>query len=343
MYDLLLKIMEPHKDKVSFYDRMKTMHEFFDKHGLYDEMWETQPDKPMSFVWAVTTKFPEVFEHQLASFMQMPGLIREDDQLVFVIDAKRKNDVMAMVGNLGNFFDTKVVVVKRGFEGDRPTFNWDIGLDYAKHDRAFFIRDLALFFQPWETVLEARKANIDHNILNFSVVLGPLWSRFCDKWMYLLHKDYAPAPFLFSFVTSIKDIKSINGFDQVFRRGFDHTGELDFLLRWNMKGYSYSISDGEHIMHPGLTAERGEIQEMQFQSSINRRYFFDRYGEELINHLQAPYKLDMSLIDVNSAKTLDPLSHVFIDHNAIDLSVEDIKDAFSFAKRPNKHFVIEEI
>lgn len=343
MYDLLLKIMEPKKDKVSFFNRMVAMHEFFEKHGLYEEMWEPQPDVPMTFIWAISTKFPEIFEYQLGSMLQMHGIFNWNDQFVFVVDAKRSNDAIGLIGNLGEFFNTKIVVVRREFQGDRPTFNWDIGLDFAENDRAFFIRDLALFFQPWDTVLAARQAEIEKKLFNFSIILGPLWSRFCEKWLYLLHPQYSPGPFLFGYTARVQDVKSVNGFDQVFRRGFDHMGELDFLLRWQMKGYEYEIANGDHLFHPGLAADQNELQEMQHQSSINRRYFFDRYGEDLINSLPQPYRLETQLIEVNHAKTLDPLSQVIIDKSHVDVSEEQIKDAFSFAKRPNEDFIVEVI
>lgn len=340
MYDLLLNLMEPNKDKVSFYDRMQRMHEFFETHSLYEKMWPPHQLEPMSFVWAVSSKYPEVLDYQLGALLQVPGLVLEDDQFIFVIDSQRYSDARGIIGNLGKYVEVKQVVVKRDYTGDRPTFNWDIGRDYAKHDRLFFIRDLSLFFDPWKTIAQARSVNIDGELHNLSIILGPVWSKFCDKWMYLVHPRFAPNPFLFAFAANKKNLDDVNGFDQTFRRGYDHLGELDFLLRWGMKGYKYSMMGGEHLLHPGLTANEHEIRDMQFQSSINRRYFFDRYTEEFVDTLEPPYRLEQPLLESNQARTLSPLSEVSFTTNPI--SAPHVKDPFSFSKRPNKAFIVEE-
>ena len=108
-----------------------------------------------------------------------------------------------------------------------------------------------------------------------------------------------PNPYLFCFVASVEKIKNINGFDQVFRRGFDHLGDVDFLLRWKLSGQEYKMIEEPLLLHPGLVGESPEeIQKMHFESAINRRYFYDRYGEDVINRLKPPFKVDSQVIDV---------------------------------------------
>jgi len=338
MFDKILHMLEG-KKKPSYQDRLQSIHEFFTKYDLYKEMWPKQPDTPLSIVWAVGTHFPEIFMQQLGSFMQFDNIFHPEDDIIFVADVERKADIVTSKF-MTKSLQTRGVIVKRPHPGDGPALNWDVGMDYAKHDRVLLIRDLGLFFNPWHMLSEARSVNIDKSLYNFSTVLGPVWSRFSDRWLYLVHPRFAPNPFLFSLVLSKADYLSMNGFDTILSRGFDHTGELDFLLRWNMKGYSYVMSEEAHVFHPGISANsQEELNEMQFQSSINRRYFFDRYGESFINGLKPPYKSDINMIEVNHALTYDPLSEVILDD--FDEQLEEVKDAFTFNKWYHENLVQE--
>jgi hypothetical protein len=129
--------------------------------------------------------------------------------------------------------------------------------------------------------------------------------------MYLTHSKYAPNPFLLAFTADKNDVLKVGGFDPVLGRGYDHTGELDFLLRWAMHGLEYVIQDDPAIFYPGLTADtQDELNDMKFQSLINHRYFFDRYGDDFINNLKPPFRVDTSLIEVSHARTFDPLTVV---------------------------------
>lgn len=343
MWDKLLKIMEPDKDQVSFYERMETMDRFFQDHGLYDELWEPQPAEPLSIVWAVSSFYPEVFDQQLGSVLQMPRILHQDDQLIFVVDKHRVLDSQDAIANLSDYIDVSKIVVDRGVPGDRPTFNWDIGLEQTEHDRVLFIRDLCLFFHPWDLIREARSINIDRQLHLSSVILGPVWSRFVDRWVYLVHPRYAPNPFLFCFVGSKHEIQDMNGFDQNFRRGFDHLGDVDFLLRWSLCGnQTHQISENMLVLHPGLVAESPqELQRMQFESSIPRRNFYDRYGEDFINRLKPPYRIETPVIEVNHAHTMDPLSTIVLDDTEeyFDASESNTVD-LEFLKRPSSDFII---
>lgn len=338
MFDKLYNMVEHHSP--SYKDRLKSIDDFFQAHGLYKELWPEQPDEPLSIVWSVATKFPEIFMQQLGSLMQLDGILKPQDEIILVADVERKADV------LSSKFMTKQcpttgVIIERPFRGDGPAINWDVGISYAKHDRILCMRDLGLYFNPWYMLKEAREAPIKNNLYNFSSVLGPVWSRFQDKWLYLVHPRFAPNPFLFSFVLSKENYEAMGGFDTRLGRGFDHTGELDFLLRWNMKGYSYHMSEDTHIFHPGMAADsQEEMQMMQFESSINRRYFFDRYGEDFINKLQPPYKADVNMIEVSHALTLDPLSEAIVCEFT---DFDPVKDAFSFSKIPTEEIVKEVI
>jgi hypothetical protein len=337
MYDELLEMMEHEKDSVSFYTRMEALDKFFDKHGLYERMYLPQPDVPMSFIWAVTANEIEMFTSQIGVMSQFRNIFNPNDQFIFVCDHQLTNKVKDITAGLREQLNSKVVSIRRGVPGDRPTLNWDIGIDYAEHDRMLFIRDVALFFQPYELISAARSVDITNRLVNFSVVLGPVWSRFTDRWSYLVHSKYAPTPFMFVWVARKQDILSINGFDLVFRRGYDHMGELDFLLRWSSAGLTYDICDEGMVLYPGIAADQDKINEMQYQSSICRRYFFDRYGEDFINNLDVPFKADLNLIEVSHALTLSPLSYVLEDKGT------DIQLPFKphdFAKLTHDKFVI---
>jgi hypothetical protein len=339
MFDKILHMLEG-KKKPSYQDRLQSIDEFFKKHDLYKDMWPAQPAEPLSIVWAISTRYPEIFMQQLGSMVQFDGLFNQDDQIIFVADTERKADVAASKF-LTAGLDTKGVVVRRPYPGDGPALNWDVGMDYVKHDRVLLLRDLGLFFTPWDMLAEARQAKIEKCLYNFSTVLGPVWSRFSDKWLYLVHPRFAPNPFLFSLVLRKQDYDQMNGFDTMLSRGFDHTGELDFLLRWNMKGFSYRMSESVQVFHPGIAANtREELEEMQFQSSINRRYFFDRYGERFIAELKSPYKADINMIEVNHALTYEPLSEVILDENAF-AQLDEVRDAFTFNKWYHKNLVQE--
>ena len=326
----------------SYKDRLKSIDDFFKKHDLYKEMWPEQPDEPLSIVWAISTSYPEIFMQQLGSMMQMDGILKPEDELILVADVERKADVLSSKF-LTKQYNSKGVIVQRPFPGDGPALNWDVGVSYAKHDRILFLRDLGLFFQPWDLLAAARSCNINAKMTNFSAVLGPVWSRFVEKWLCLVHPRYAPNPFLFAFVLDKKDYNKMGGFDTRLSRGFDHTGELDFLLRWYMAGHGYEMTEDIHIFHPGIAANsREELEAMQFESSINRKYFFDRYGEDFIKNLQPPFKADVNMIEVNHALTLDPLSEVILDDDAVT-DMSHVKDPFDFAKWPTERMVQEVI
>ena len=338
MFDKIYNMIE--NSNPSYKDRLKSIDEFFKKYDLYKEMWPEQSKEPLSIVWAISTKYPEIFMQQLGSLVQFDNILGPEDEIIFVADVERKAEV-ASSKFMTKSMNTKGVIVRRPYPGDGPALNWDVGVDYAKHDRIMFTRDLGLFFNPWELISEARTFPIDRTLCNFSTVLGPVWSRFSDKWLFLVHPRFAPNPFLFTFVLRKQDYESMNGFDTMLSRGYDHTGELDFLLRWNMKGYSYLMSDDVQIFHPGIAANsREELDEMQFQSSINRRYFFDRYGEQFIANLKPPYKSDINMIEVNHGLTYDPLSEVILDEDAFG-QFDEVKDAFTFNKWYHKNLVQE--
>ena len=339
MFDKILNMLQD--SEPSYKDRLKTMDAFFQKYDLYKEMWPAEAAAaPLSIVWAVSSKYPEIFLQQLGAMLQFDGLLQPDDEIIFVGDRERKDDLIA-ARVLTQNWNTKGVIINRPFIGDGPALNWDVGVEYTKHEHIFFLRDLGLFFNPWETISAARAARIEGNLVNLGAILGPVWSRFSDRWLYLIHPRFAPNPFLFAFVASKTDYLKMNGFDTMLSRGYDHTGELDFLLRWNMAGLGYEMTEEHHIFHPGISANsQQELEEMQFQSIINRRYFFDRYGEEFISALRPPYKADMAMIEVNHALTFAPLSEVIVDDIP---QFEPIKDAFDFNKWPSSMVIAEEV
>lgn len=338
MYEQILKMMEDKKETVSFYARMEAFDKFLKKHNIYEQMYEPVPDEPLSIVWAISTHAPEIFQQQMGALAQFPGIIQEHDQMVFVVDVERKEDVMVVLGDIQKHINSKVVFIRRGVPGDRPTLNWDIGLDYVQNSRTLFLRDLSLFFQPWDLFRVARTANIDQTLTSITTILGPVWSRYVDQWVYLVHPTFAPTPYLFAFVANKEDIQKVNGFDRVFSRGFEHSGELDFLLRWGMAGNRFEISDETKILHPGIPASNIGIEQMRFQSSINRRYFMDRWREKFIDKLKPPYSLDLQLIEVNDAHTLGPLMYVETEEPEWP---DYIVDPFTFAKLPSEHFIAE--
>lgn len=326
----------------SYKDRLKSIDDFFKKHDLYKELWPEQPNTPLSIVWAITTSYPEVFMQQLGSMMQLDGILRPEDELILVADVERKADVLSSKF-MTKQYNSKGVIVQRPFPGDGPELNWDVGASYATNDKVLFLRDLGLFFQPWDLIRTARMATVGESMLNFSAVLGPVWSRFSDRWMYLIHPRFAPNPFLFALVLNKRNYNKMGGFDTRLSRGFDHTGELDFLLRWHAAGFSYEMTEDVHIFHPGISANsREELEAMQFESSINRKYFFDRYGEDFIKELRPPFKADVNMVEVNHAMTLDPLSEVILDDDAV-VDMDHVKDPFDFAKWPNEKLVQEVI
>jgi len=341
MYKHLLNLMENDKDKVTFYSRMENLHELLLENNLYEEIYKPQISEPVSFVWAITMPQPEIFIQQLGSMIQVPEIFQSHDQFIFVVDKYREADVRETIKILQDSnLDVKLVVIDRKYPGDRPILNWDIGINYAKYDRVFCVRDLVLPFNPWEMVSYVREVDISNSLINMGVVLGTVWSRLQDQWLFLLHPDFAPNPYLFAFVASKKNILNIGGFDRKFSRGFDHSGELDFLLRWNMGGFDYNISGDVLALHPGLAPANLPVEEMKFQSSIQRRYFFDRYGEEFIAKLQPPYNMENPLIEVNHALTYTPLTAQPI--KAQTFFPEQIKDPFTFAKIKDSHYIVAE-
>lgn len=339
MYDQILQMMESQKETVSFFSRMESFDRFLKKHDIYKLMYRAMPEEPLTFVWAVSTHAPEMLAHQMGSLAQFEGIVQEHDQMVFVADIERRTDVLAILGNIKDHVNASIIFIRRGCPGDRPTLNWDIGLEFAQNNRVLFVRDLAMFFQPWDLVKLGRTAKIDNTLTSVTTLLGPVWSRFCDQWVYLSHPLYAPTPYLFSFVADKRNIQAVNGFDRVLSRGFDHSGELDFLLRWGMKGFDFDISDSTQILHPGIPAINMDVEQMKFQSSINRRYFMDRWGEEFVSKLQPPLSLDLPLIEVNDALTLGPLMETEID----EPDWPEIKDVFTFAKVPSEKYIVEVI
>ena len=338
MYDQILHMMESQKQTVSFYSRMESFDKFLQRHNIYQKMYEATPDVPVSFIWAISTHAPEIFAYQLGALAQFPGIVQEDDELVFVADVERREDVLAVLGNIKDHVNAKIIFIRRGYPGDRPTLNWDIGLEYATNDRVMCLRDLSMFMQPWDLINLARKTDISNKLTSVSTILGPVWSRFSDQWVFLCHPLYAPTPYLFAFVASKANIEQINGFDRVLSRGFDHSGELDFLLRWGMNGFEFDICDTTQVVHPGIPAVNMDVEQMKFHSSINRRYFMDRWGEEFISKLKPPLSLDLPLIEVNDALTLGPLMEV--DTQDPDWP-EYVKDVFTFAKIPSDRYIVE--
>jgi hypothetical protein len=340
MYDQILQMMESQKQTVSFYSRMESFDRFLKKHDIYRSMYEATPDEPLTFVWAISTHAPEMFANQMGALAQFTGIIQEHDQMIFVVDVERRADVMSILGNIQEHVNAKIIFIRRGIPGDRPTLNWDIGIEFADNDRLLFIRDLAMFFQPWDLVKLARTVDISDTLTSITTLLGPVWSRFCDQWVYLSHPLYAPTPYLFSFVADKKNIQVVNGFDRVFSRGFDHSGELDFLLRWGMKGFNFDISDATQLLHPGIPAVNMDVEQMKFQSSVNRRYFMDRWGEEFIGKLKPPLSLDLPLTEITDALTLGPLMEVPIEEPEWP---HEVKDIFTFSKIPSDHYIVEVI
>jgi hypothetical protein len=341
MYNQILQAMEPHKDKVSFFSRMKFTQKFFEEAGVYDLIHEPHVEEPISIVWALSIGFGEVFDTQLRSLLQQTEILQDHDQIIFVADKSRKEDVTRVISNLGDFVDMKIVFIDRHCKGDSPTLNWDIGLEHAKHNRVLFIRDLCLFFDPWNFIGTARKVELGNRLTNISVVLGPAMSRYADQWVYLVHPDYSPSPFLFAFVADRDKVRAINGFDPVFSRGFDHAGELDFVLRWVMSGNIYDITSEAEVLHPGIPANRDAMEDIQLQSAVNRRYFFDKYGEDFLNGLKSPLRLDIPLIEVNHALTLSPLMIKAVEDQDITPAADDYDRIMTFHKRPNSHYVVE--
>jgi hypothetical protein len=340
MYDLLLQMMGHEKDSVSFYSRLEATDAFFKRYKLYREMWPSQVDEPLSFVWAISSiKHPELFNAQIGAISQFDGLLHSEDNFIFVCDEALRDTVLSTTSGLRKAFKTEVMIIDRGCAGDRPVLNWDIGFPYAAHERLLFIRDLALMFQPWDLISSARKVDISTTLTNYSVILGPVWSRFVDRWVYLVHPRFAPGPFLFSFVASKSNVEKINGFDLNFRQGYDHIGDLDFLLRWNMAGLDYQITEDALLLHPGLAVDQEDIEKMHMESSIPRRYFFDRYDPKFISELEYPYKLEPGLIDVCRAETMIPLSEV-VYPDYIE-TFPAIEHAFDFSKLPPEVFVKE--
>ena len=339
MYDQVLKMMEDKKESVSFYARMEAFNRFLGKHNIYPHIYKQVPEVPVSFVWAISTHAPEIFAQQMGAIAQFPGIIQSHDQFIFVADVERKKDVLEVLGNVKDYLDATIVFIRRGVPGDRPTLNWDIGLDFVKHSRVMCLRDLLLFFQPWDLFHLARTVDINKTLTSVTTILGPVWSRFTDQWVYLSEPHFAPSPYLFTFVADKNNIQKINGFDRVLSRGFDHSGELDFLLRWGIAGFNFDISDETKILHPGIPAANMDVEQMRLESSINRRYFMDRWGEEFIAKLKPPLSLDLQLIEVMDAHTLGPLMEVDTE----EPDYPEVKDAFKFAKRPNDHFIVEVI
>jgi len=333
MFDKILKLIEEHPSgkKPSYYDRLISINKFMQRHDLYKEMYPEQPREPISIVWAVSSKLlPEVFFQQLGSLLQLDGLLQPDDEIVFVGDSDRREDVESAKIFVESL-KVKAAIIRRDFPGDGPAPNWDVGVGLASYDRVLFTRDVCLFYTPWELFSFIR--GVKHykgKLINFSTVLGPVWSRYSDRCLFLAHPRFSPSPFLLTFLASRADVLDIGGFDPILGRGFDHTGEVDFLLRWATRGYSYEITEDVHVFHPGITANsQEELNEMQFQSSINRRYFFDRYGDDFIDKLKPPYKADIRLMEVNHALTYDPLTEV--DWNQCDFVTGKRKE---FSKVP---------
>ena len=337
MYYKLIKMLEPQRDKVSFFDRIVTMDKLFAESGAYDLMYPAPTGKPVSICWAVSNKTMEVLHQQVGCMVQMPNLFVPGDQIVFCVDKEKIQEARPIIQGLAGLVEHKVVVVDRGKPGDRPCFNWDIGLEYTRHNHTVFIQDLALIPQPQELLRWARAAYRPGTIVNASIMLGPVWSRYENKWVYLLHPRYAPNPFLICWVAGRDEVRSLNGFDPAFRRGYDHMGELDFLLRWVLAGKSYEISDQVELLHPGIAASQEDVQTMQFHSSVVRRYFFDRWTEAFVGQLKPPFKIDNPLIEVNHALTLDDL--VSMDSHEINRDLAP--EIGEFAKRPYEHYVEE--
>jgi len=338
VYNHIIQMLEPHADKVSYLSRMRQTQAFFEEAGIIDIINKPHVEEPLSIVWALSTQAGEVFDAQLRCLLQQSSILQDHDQIVLVAEKERRQEVTSVVSNLAEFVDIKVIYIDRHCVGDRPTLNWDIGLNYAKYNRVLFLRDLCLFFNPWNLIKEAREVSITNRITNMSVILGPTLSRYTDQWAYLVHPFYSPTPFLFAFVASRDDVKRIGGFDPVFARGFDHAGELDFMIRWAMKNNTYDINGDITVLHPGIPTTRASLEEMQFHSTVNRRYFYDRYGEEFINKLKPPLKLDLPLIEVNHALTLSPFMVKPLDDQFVDLQPK----AFDFMKRPLDYYVVEE-
>jgi hypothetical protein len=312
MFNKILALLEdlPPESKPSYYDRLVSIDKFMQKHNFYAEMYPPQPAVPISVVWAITSRFKEILLQQLGTFVQAGDIFGPEDEVILVANSERGDD-LETAKNFVVGAKVKPIIIRRPFPGDGPAPNWDVGAGAAENKRLLFLRDSILFYDPWNLIKYVREVDYQGRLFNFSTILGPIWSRYADRAMYLTHSKYAPNPFLLAFTADRDDVLKVGGFDPVLGRGYDHTGELDFLLRWAMHGLEYVIQDDPTIFHPGLTAEsQDELNHMQFQSSINRRYFFDRYGDDFINNLQPPFKSDTSLVEVSHARTFDPLTIV---------------------------------
>jgi hypothetical protein len=337
MYYKLIKMLEPQRDKVSFFNRIVTMDKLFAESGAYNLMYPAPQGNPLSICWAVTNRTPEVLYHQVGLLAQFPNLFGPDDDVVFCVDKDKIADTRQIIKALDGIVRHKTVVVDRGKPGDRPCFNWDIGLDYTQHTQTLFMQDLALIGQPQELLGWARTSYDPAKLISTSIMLGPVWSRYCNKWVYLLHPRYAPNPFLICFVADRSAIQALGGFDLTFRRGFDHLGELDFLLRWVLAGNQYEISDQVELLHPGIAASQEDVQTMQFHSSITRRYFFDRWTEQFIGSLKPPFKIDNPLIEVNHALTMGELAEL----QTFELDATLAPTCYEFSKRPHTEYIEE--
>lgn len=322
MFDKILNILNDvcKDEKPSYYDRLVSIDKFMRKHNLYADMYPPQPKVPISVIWAVTSRFPEVLFQQLGTFAQMGDIFLPEDEIIFVVDKFRDKDLESAKNFVINA-KVKPIIVKRPFLGDGPAPNWDVGAGAAGNDRLLFIRDNILFYDPWNLIKFVREIDYQGRLYNFSTILGPVWSRYADRAMYLTHSKYAPNPFLLAFTADKNDVLKVGGFDPVLGRGYDHLGELDFLLRWAMHGLEYKIVDDPAVFHPALSAEsQDELNEMQFQSSVNHRYFFDRYGDEFIEKLKPPFKVNANLIEVSHARTFDPLTIIKWDNPSLATS-----------------------
>ena len=250
MLNKILDALEPQKDSVSYFDRMKGVAEFLTRHGLSDLLLNPMRDEPMSFILAATTGLSEIFEYQLNSMAQFDHIFNCEDDMIVACSLNLAETARTTIQSMQDRLPkTTLISVENGQTDHGPGLHWAIGTGFAANRRLFFFRDASLFFHPWNLVRLSRDVNIEGNLVNFATVYGCPLTPASDKWYYLVHSRFAPTPFLSAWVCGLHWYNDIGGFNLMFNKASDQASCIDFLTRWSKRGYVYQICDETELLY----------------------------------------------------------------------------------------------
>lgn len=230
----------------------------------------------ISLILTVNNRPPEVSEQVARSFM-LHG--NQPDEIVIVLDRPtyEARDGAEHYQLLEPEVPVRTIEVsgKPGWKG--PARAWNHGFEIAKGD-IFYCISSEVVQDPANMERVRMLAHAYQNTVLFGACYNSVPTNLVvGAEPGLLVSTKMPRPLGFLCAIPAKDVKAINGFDEVFMDGFWFDDDDFFMRLWN-RGLNFLFDDqlrGTHLDHPRPDLETHEGQE---KIEKNRQTYLKKHG-----------------------------------------------------------------